>query len=101
MFELRAAVGGIVLSVEVIEGQTVAELDDICALDSDQGRVLLATQVPGVVRELYVPNDERVRPTRATSIALIDEATLSSSTAAAARGTRRTRTAPRGTAPRR
>jgi|GEM_PF-2013786 len=71
MFELRAAVGGIVLSVEVIEGQTVAELDDICALDSDQGRVLLATQVPGVVRELYVERGMVIG--QGAVIALIDE----------------------------
>jgi len=71
MFELRAAVGGIVVSVEVIEGQTVAELDDICAIDSDQGAVLLATQVPGVVRELYVEPGNVIG--RGAVIALIDE----------------------------
>jgi multidrug efflux pump subunit AcrA (membrane-fusion protein) len=71
MFELRAAIGGTVLSVEVIEGQTVAELDDICALDSKQGRVLLATQVPGVVRELYVESGTVIE--EGTLIALIDE----------------------------
>jgi multidrug efflux pump subunit AcrA (membrane-fusion protein) len=71
MFELRAAVGGIVLSVEVIEGQTVAELDDICALDSDRGRVILATEVPGVVRELYVERGLVIG--QGAVIALIDE----------------------------
>jgi multidrug efflux pump subunit AcrA (membrane-fusion protein) len=72
MFELHAAVGGIVLSVEVIEGQTVAELDDICALDGDGGRVVLATQVPGVVRELYVEPGNVIQ--EGALIALIDEA---------------------------
>jgi multidrug efflux pump subunit AcrA (membrane-fusion protein) len=71
VFELRAAVGGIVVSVEVIEGQTVAELDDIVSLASDQGPVVLATQVPGVVRELYVQRDSSLR--QGDVIALIDE----------------------------
>jgi multidrug efflux pump subunit AcrA (membrane-fusion protein) len=71
MFELRAAVGGIVLSVEVIEGQTVAELDDIVTLDSSDGAVQLATQVPGVVRELYVERGNVIGA--GAVIALIDE----------------------------
>lgn len=71
MFELRAAIGGTVVSVEVIEGQTVAELDDIVALDSSEGPVLLATQVPGVVRELYVERSSILAV--GDLIALIDE----------------------------
>lgn len=71
MYELSAAVGGKVVSVEVIEGQTVAELDDIVALDSARGPVLLATQVPGVVRELYVERNTVIEA--GALIALIDE----------------------------
>jgi multidrug efflux pump subunit AcrA (membrane-fusion protein) len=72
VFELRAAVGGMVTSVDVLEGQTVAELDDIVSMDSDQGPVTLASHVPGVVRELYVQRDSFVR--QGDVIALIDEA---------------------------
>ena len=71
MFELRAAISGTVVSVEVIEGQTVAELDDILALDSPQGPVILASEVPGVVRELYVERASIVGV--GDLIALIDE----------------------------
>jgi multidrug efflux pump subunit AcrA (membrane-fusion protein) len=71
VYELSAAVGGKVVSVEVIEGQTVAELDDIVALDSARGPVLLATQVPGVVRELYVERNTVIEA--GALIALIDE----------------------------
>jgi multidrug efflux pump subunit AcrA (membrane-fusion protein) len=71
VYELSAAVGGKVVSVEVIEGQTVAELDDIVALDSARGPVLLATQVPGVVRELYVERNAVIEAEGADR--LIDE----------------------------
>jgi biotin carboxyl carrier protein len=54
MYELRAARGGQVVRVEVDEGQMVAEDDEIALLQSDAGPFVLVTDVPGVVRELYV-----------------------------------------------
>ena len=71
MFELRASVSGTVVTLEVIEGQTVAELDDIVALESPQGPVTLGSQTPGVVRELYVERGSTVDV--GDLIALIDE----------------------------
>lgn len=59
------------MQVEVDEGQMVAEDDAIAIVDSAGSRVDLTTDVPGVVRELYV---ERGRPVlEGEVIALIDE----------------------------
>lgn len=72
MYELRAATDGTIVQVEVDEGQMVAEEDTIAIVDSAGSRVDLQTDVPGVVRELYI---ERGRPVlRGEVIALIDEA---------------------------
>jgi pyruvate/2-oxoglutarate dehydrogenase complex dihydrolipoamide acyltransferase (E2) component len=50
----------------------VAEEDEIVLLQSDTGPVMVTTDVPGVVRELYVEAGLTVGP--GAVIALIDEA---------------------------
>ncbi len=72
MYELRAANGGRVVRVEVDEGQMVAEDDEIVLLQSDGRPVMVVTDVPGVVRELYVEAGLVVGA--GAVIALIDEA---------------------------
>ena len=71
MYELRSSAEGTVIRVEVDEGQMVAEDDEIAVLDSESGRVTIVTDVPGVVRELYVEAGYAVTP--GTVVALIDE----------------------------
>jgi biotin carboxyl carrier protein len=71
MYELRSSSEGTVLRVEVDEGQMVAEEDEIAVLDTESGRVAVVTDVPGVVRELYVEAGYSVTPGKV--IALIDE----------------------------
>src|SRR5215211_1877130 len=71
VYELRSANEGTVIRVEVDEGQMVAEDDEIAVLDTDSGRVVIATDVPGVVRELYVEAGYPVTP--GNVVALIDE----------------------------
>jgi pyruvate/2-oxoglutarate dehydrogenase complex dihydrolipoamide acyltransferase (E2) component len=72
MYELRSTTEGIVVRVDVDEGQMVAEEDEIAMLETESGRVAVLTDVPGVVRELYVEAGYSVTP--GTVIALIDEA---------------------------
>jgi biotin carboxyl carrier protein len=72
MYELRSSSEGTVSRVEVDEGQMVAEDDEIAVLDTERGRVVIVTDVPGVVRELYVEAGYPVTPGKV--IALIDEA---------------------------
>jgi len=71
VYELRSANEGTVIRVEVDEGQMVAEDDEIALLDTESGRVVIATDVPGVVRELYVEAGYPVTPGKV--VALIDE----------------------------
>jgi len=71
MYELRAPRDGRVVRVEVDEGQMVAEDDDIVVLQDDQGWNAVRTDIPGVVRELYV--EAGVEVERGAVIALIDE----------------------------
>jgi pyruvate/2-oxoglutarate dehydrogenase complex dihydrolipoamide acyltransferase (E2) component len=71
MYELRSSSEGTVVRVEVDEGQMVAEDDEIAVLHTESGRAVIATQVPGVVRELYVEAGYQVTPD--TVVALIDE----------------------------
>jgi pyruvate/2-oxoglutarate dehydrogenase complex dihydrolipoamide acyltransferase (E2) component len=71
VYELRSSSEGTVIRVEVDEGQMVAEDDEIALLETENGRVAVATDVPGVVRELYVEAGYSVTP--GTVIALIDE----------------------------
>jgi len=71
MYELRSSHEGTVVRVEVDEGQMVGEDDEIAVLDTERGRVVVVTDVPGVVRELYVEAGYPVTPGRV--VALIDE----------------------------
>jgi biotin carboxyl carrier protein len=71
MYELRSTTEGAVVRVDVDEGQMVAEEDEIATIESESGRVVIVTEVPGVVRELYVEAGYPVTP--GTLIALIDE----------------------------
>ena len=71
MYELRSSSEGTVIRVEIDEGQMVAEDDEIALLETENGRVAVVTDVPGVVRELYVEAGYSVTP--GTVIALIDE----------------------------
>ena len=71
MYELRSSSEGTVIRVDVDEGQMVAEDDEIALLDTESGRVVVITEVPGVVRELYVEAGYPVTPGKV--IALIDE----------------------------
>jgi multidrug efflux pump subunit AcrA (membrane-fusion protein) len=72
MYELQSGSEGVVVRVDVDEGQMVAEDDEIAAVDTEQGRIVIVTDVPGVVRELYVERGRFVA--RGTVVALIDEA---------------------------
>jgi multidrug efflux pump subunit AcrA (membrane-fusion protein) len=72
VYQLRAAVEGVVVAVPVDEGQLVAEEDVIAEVDTESGRRAIVTDVPGVVRELYVERGRFVA--RGTTVALIDEA---------------------------
>ena len=72
MYELRSTTEGTVVHVDVDEGQMVAEEDEIAMLETESGRVAVITDVPGVVRELYVEAGSPVTP--GTIVALIDEA---------------------------
>jgi biotin carboxyl carrier protein len=71
MYELRSSSEGTVVRVEVDEGQMVAEDDEIALLETENGRVAIVTDVPGVVRELYVEAGYPVTP--GAVVALIDE----------------------------
>jgi multidrug efflux pump subunit AcrA (membrane-fusion protein) len=72
MYELRRSRGGRVVRVEVDEGQMVAEDDEIVLLESDAGSQMVVTDVPGVVRELYVEAGQTIGA--GAVVALIDEA---------------------------
>ena len=55
MYELRSSTEGTVIRVDVDEGQMVAEDDEIALLeDGVTDASSIVTDVPGVVRELYV-----------------------------------------------
>ena len=71
MYELRSSSEGTVVRVEVDEGQMVGEDDEIAVLDTESGRVVIVTEVPGVVRELYIEAGYAVTPGKV--VALIDE----------------------------
>jgi pyruvate/2-oxoglutarate dehydrogenase complex dihydrolipoamide acyltransferase (E2) component len=72
MYELRSSYEGTVSRVDVDEGQMVAEDDEIAVLSTERGRAVVVTDVPGVVRELYVEAGAALTP--GALIALIDEA---------------------------
>ena len=72
MYELRSPFEGMVVRVDVDEGQMVAEEDEIALLDTEAGRAVVRTDVPGIVRELYAEAGRFVA--RGSVVALIDEA---------------------------
>ena len=71
MHEIRAEIAANVWQVVVEEGQMVAEGDEICILESMKMEIPVVTDVPGVVRELYVAPEQTVQ--EGDLIALIDE----------------------------
>ncbi len=71
VYDVRTPVSGTVVRVVVDEGQMIAEEDPVAAIDDDGVETVVVTQVPGVVRELYI---EGGRPVSAGDvIARIDE----------------------------
>ena len=71
MAEIRAEIAANVWQVVVDEGQMVAEGDEICILESMKMEIPVVTEIPGVVRELYVQPEQTVQ--EGDLIALIDE----------------------------
>jgi len=71
MHEIRAEIAANVWQVVVEEGQMVAEGDEIAILESMKMEIPVVTEVPGVVRELYVSPEQTVQ--EGDLIALIDE----------------------------
>jgi acetyl-CoA carboxylase biotin carboxyl carrier protein len=69
--EIRAEIPANVWQVLVDEGQLVAEGDDIVILESMKMEIPVATEVPGVLRELHVERNDSVQA--GDLIALIDE----------------------------
>lgn len=71
MYDVRTPVSGTVVRVVVDEGQMIAEEDPVAAIEESGVETVVVTQVPGVVRELYI---EPGRPVHAGDvIARIDE----------------------------
>ena len=71
MAEIRAEITANVWQVVAEEGQMVAEGDEICILESMKMEIPVITEVPGVVRELYVVPEQVLQ--EGDLIALIDE----------------------------
>ena len=71
MHEIRAEIAANVWLVVVEEGHMVAEGDEICILESMKMEIPVTTEIPGVVRELYVEPGQTVQ--EGDPIALIDE----------------------------
>ena len=72
MHEIRAEIAANVWQVVVEEGQMVAEGDEICILESMKMEIPVITEIPGVVRELYVAPEQTVQ--EGDLLALIDDA---------------------------
>jgi biotin carboxyl carrier protein len=71
MAEIRAEITANVWQVVAEVGQMVAEGDEICILESMKMEIPVVTDVPGVLRELYVEPEQVVQ--EGDLIALIDE----------------------------
>jgi urea carboxylase len=71
MPDVRSPVDGTVSAVPVDEGQLVAEEDEIARVRTDGEIVVVVTEVPGVVRELYAEPGRSVRV--GDVLAMIDE----------------------------
>ncbi len=54
MYDVRTAVSGTVIRLDVDEGQLIAEEESIAVIDDSGTEVEVVTAVPGVVRELYI-----------------------------------------------
>lgn len=72
MHDVRAPVDGIITAVDVDEGQLIAEEDEVARLRAGDEEVIVITEVPGVVRELYAAPGQQVRS--GDVLAAIDEA---------------------------
>jgi urea carboxylase len=71
MHDVRSPVDGTVAAVPVDEGQLVAEEDEIARVRTDGEVVVVVTDIPGVVRELYAEPGRIVRA--GDVLAMIDE----------------------------
>ena len=71
MYDVRADVTGTVVRVVVEEGQLIAEEEPIAVADVQGSDVEIVTQVPGVVRELYIEPGRVVN--KGDVVARIDE----------------------------
>ncbi len=71
MAEIRAEITANVWQLRAEVGQMVAEGDEICILESMKMEIPVVTEVPGVLRELYVGEGDTVQ--EGDLIALIDE----------------------------
>jgi len=71
MAEIRAEITANVWQVGVEVGQMVAEGDELCILESMKMEIPVITEVPGVVRELYVKPEDVVH--EGDLIAIVDE----------------------------
>jgi biotin carboxyl carrier protein len=54
VYDVRAPVSGTIAWVVVDEGQMIAEEDPVAAIDASGVETVVVTEVPGVVRELYI-----------------------------------------------
>ena len=72
MHEIRAEITGTVWKLCADVGQLVAEGDDILILESMKMEIPVATEVPGVLRELFVIEGATVH--EGDLVALVDEA---------------------------
>ena len=71
MHEIRAELTATVWKLCAEVGQLVAEGDDILILESMKMEIPVATEVPGVLRELFVTEGAAVR--EGDLMALVDE----------------------------
>jgi len=71
MAEIRAEIAANVWQVVAEEGQTIAEGDEICILESMKMEIPVVTETPGVVRELHVEPGQVIQ--EGDLIAIIDE----------------------------
>ncbi len=71
MAEIRAEIAANVWQVRTEVGKAVAEGDEICILESMKMEIPVVTEVPGIVRELFVEPDQVIQ--EGDLIAIIDE----------------------------
>ncbi|MSO38521.1 MAG: biotin/lipoyl-binding carrier protein [Acidimicrobiia bacterium] len=71
MAEIRAEIAANVWQVRAEVGMAVAEGDEICILESMKMEIPVVTEVPGIVRELFVEPDQVIQ--EGDLIAIIDE----------------------------